>query len=226
MGNTIVACGMIFIAHATTVAKVVYNKIDETLDFFSVYFCPEKPSYLLVTDNLDLPAEDLSNFIDLFDEIIRKASGLLIMPLKMINDKKFAIHVYEMSSTFITQNVSHPQNIVTVCEKMLMYIAQNKNKIIEPSNKRVIKTVNLHGFDYDIPVNFWYTFDVDGVHKVFFFAHVSSMENYKGIIIAVDKNIEANHSLLIKMKQSGLDYYDQTLGINTTHSVNKQMDFI
>jgi len=225
MGNNIVAYGKTFIATTVNVAKVIYDKIDETCDFFSVHVCPEKPSYKLATDNLHIPPEDLSIFMEILD-VAQKALGLIIMPLTMLNDKKFTIHVYETSSAFITQNAIQPQNVVTMCEKMLMYVAQNKTKIIEPSNKQVIKTVNLHGFDYDIPVNFWYTFDVDGVHKVFFFAHISSMENYKGIIIAVDKNIEAIHSLLIKMKQSGIDYYDQTLGIDTTYSVNKQMDFI
>ena len=204
-------------------STIIYNKVDETLDFISFHLCPNKPSYKLATDNLHIPEEDLSMLMALFN-LACEAFGLLIVPFKMINDKKFTVHIYETATVFMTQGAQQSQNIVSACDKMLMYIAQNRSKIDEPVNKQILKTVDIHSDDYDIPVNFWYTFEIDTGRKIYFFVHISVISNYKGVVIAVDKNNERNLTL---MKEEALDYYDQTCGaVDADYCEDKKMDFI
>lgn len=210
--------------------------VHDVLDYLSYHICQEKPSYHLVTDSLQIPKEDLSNLEKIFNAI-RDGLGLLIVPFLLLNDKKFVIHIYETASVFISPNNPTQLNTVTTCEKMLMYIAQNQNKITEQRDKQVIKTVTLHDNDYDIPVNYWYTLkidntpnvnntpNIDNTIKVYFFAHISVLQNYKGIVIAVDKRKDI--TILSTIKKSALDFYDQTLGLqNNPLNLNKKMDFI
>jgi len=225
MNNNVTQWIMTFITNSVITVNTVYKSLDKICDYLSVNVCLEKPTYNLVAENLHIP-EDESVLAQIFNAI-QKAAGVIIVPVKMLNDKKFAVHVYESAATFTTQNVTMPQNIVTTCEKMLIYISSDKNKIIERTYNQVIKTVNLHDVEYEIPVNYWYTYNIDNTHKVFFYVHVSIIQNYKSVIIAVDKNIEADNSFLAKMKQDALNYYDQTLGINNTiFCTNERMDFI
>lgn len=227
MGNYIISTYILpIIVNAGKHARTLYDKTDVTLDYVSVHMCMEKPSHDLAASNLHIPEKDLSLLMQL-SAFVRETLRLMIVPIKMLNDKKFAIHVYETSASFMTQNIEQPQNIVTLCEKMLMYITFDQNKIIEPTNKQVIKMINLHGIDHNIPVEYWYTYKIDDIHKVFFFIHVLPLQNYKSIILAVDKNVDATNSFLTKMKQSALDHYDQTLGKNDIkYSTHKRMDFI
>ena len=212
---------MPLIVKTTGTAKMICGKVDATLDFASVNMCITKPTYNLVTDHLNLPQEDLSIFAQIFS-VASKIPGMLILPLKMLNDKKFVVHMYESSTVFMSPNMTATnQDIVSTCSKVLIYIAHHKNKIVESLINQATKTIDLHGTDYDIPVNYWYTFNIDGTHQIFFFAHVSPMQ--KSVMIAVDKQIEADHSLLQKMKDNALNYFDQTAGRNgAQQSTNTQ----
>ena len=226
MGNIIATIAVSVFDLGCNIVQWTYDTSDGFLDLVSVYVCMEKPSYDLALNNLHIPAENVPLLTMIFD-LLQGAVGLATIPLKKLNDKKFTIHIYETSIAFVTQKMEQSQDIVTLCEKMLIYIAQNRNKIVEPANKQIIKVVNLNNIDYDVPVNFWYTLNIDGTNKVFFFAHVSSVHNYKGIIIAVNKDSEAHHSLLTSMKHSALNYYDQTLGkSNEISNTNRHVNFI
>lgn len=216
MGNKIVVT-------VTYVANVIHTKTHQALDFISFHVCPSRPSHKLATDNLHIPAEDLSVLAEIFN-LIRDALGLVIIPFQSLNDKKFTVHIFETATVFLSPNNPQVQNVTPTCEKVLMYIAQHKNKIVEPVNKQIKKTVSLNGNDYEIPVNFWYTFNIDNNNQIYFFAHVSVVANYKGVIIAVSNDKEP---ALTKMKNEALDYYNQNLGMpNINYIPNKQMNFI
>lgn len=210
----------------TTVVNVsnwVYNKTHETLDFLSVHLCPSRPSHKLATDNLHIPAEDLSVLMQIFN-LLGEALGLVIVPFQMLNDKKFSVHIYETAIVFASPGAPQTQNTVNTCEKMLMYIAQNRSNIAEPIDKQIIKTVTIDNEDYDVPVNFWYSFEITTGSKVYFFAHISVMSHYKGVVIATRNDTATNLAL---MKSEALDFYDQTIGKKSAvYSTDKKMDFI
>jgi len=215
--------GTKFTTFVSDAAKYVQKKAHGILDYLSYNMCQERPSYRLATDNLHIPAEDLSVLMQILS-MIATALGLVIVPIQMLNDKKFVIHIYETATVFTSFNNPTPQNIVTTCEKMLMFIAQNRGKIIEPRDKQVIKTATLHNNDYDIPVNYWYTLNINN-NKVYFFAHISVLHNYRGVVLAVDNRRDI--TILSTLKQSAIDLYDQNLGVRSTpQNRNKIMDFI
>lgn len=198
-----------------------YEKTHEILDYLSFNACPNRPSYKLATDNLQIPEADLTIIRQLL-ELFSKALGLVIMPFQALNDKKFSVHVYETTNIFMTQNMPNKNDsIITTCDKMLIYICQHKNKINEPLNKQVLKTVSIDNTDYDLPVNCWYSFNIDTEHMVYFYTHVS-VSGYKGIVIAVNNNESANLKLI---KDEAIDYYDHSLGVKN-FSRNKKTDFI
>src|SRR5690349_16497240 len=131
------------------VIRAIGNGIHKVLDYISFNWCPERPTYRLATDNLHIPDEDMTVVMQIVN-LIAKGLGLLIAPFQMLSDKKFTIHIYETTTVFVTPANPTPQNIVPTCEKMLMYIAQNRSKIIEPVSKQILKTVTLQNKDYDI----------------------------------------------------------------------------
>ena len=204
-------------------SNIVYNKTDEFFDYLSFHICPNKPSHKLAMDNLHMPTEDL-NFMMMVLEIISKVLGLAIVPLKILNDKKFTVHIYESVNVFMMQNAQQPQNVISTCDKALMYIAQNADKIAEPANKRITKTIDIHNNDYTIPVNFWYTFNIDNDHKVYIFVYISIQSNYKGVVIAIDRN---NINNLTLFRNEVLDNYNQNNGVvGAEHIIDQQADFI
>ena len=205
------------------VIRAIGKGIHKVLDYISFNWCPERPTYRLATDNLHIPDDDMTVIMQIVN-LIAKGLGLLIAPFQMLSDKKFTIHIYETATVFVSPNNPAQHNIVPTCERMLMYIAQNRNKIIEPVSKQIIKTVTLQDRDYDIPVNFWYNFKIDNEHKVYFFAHISVLQNYRGVVIAVDRR---NADNLVMIKQIALDFYDQTIGAqNAPYNNGQRMDFI
>ena len=205
------------------VSNIIHEHTHEALDYLSFHLCPDRPSHKLAIDNLHIPEEDLAFLMQVL-QLIWEALGLVIVPFKMLNDKKFTVHIYETATVFTLQNNQQIQNIVPTCDKIFIYIAQNKSKIIEPSNKQIIKTVSINNDDYDIPINFWYSFNIDTDHKVYFFAHVSAISSYKGVVVAVDYK---NATSLSLMKDQAIDFYNQTLGSPAaTVCTDKKMDFI
>jgi hypothetical protein len=204
-------------------SNIAYDKMDELFDYLSFHMCPNKPSHKLAMDNLHMPAED-RNLVMMVLEILSSAIGLAIVPFKLINDKKFTPHIYESLNVFMMQNAQQPQNIVNICDKVLMYIAQNTDKIAEPENKRITKTVDIHNNNYTIPVNFWYTFNIDNTHKVYIFVYISVISNYRGVAIATDRNNIANMTLF---RTQVLDNYNQNNGaVGVAHIIGQQADFI
>lgn len=217
-----------FVVTYNNVSNFLKEKTHAALDFFSTNLCQDKPSYKLATDNLHIPEEDLTILMQVLN-LVRDMLGLAIVPFQMLIDKKFSIHIYEQATVFVSPNNPAPQNIISTSDKMLIYIAQNRNKIIEPASKQIIKTITIDHNDYDLPVNFWYTFDIDNTHKVYIFVHVSVIQNYKGVVIAANAGNEANLPL---MKDKAMDHYNHTLGLQQlTYAYNaitmsKKMDFL
>lgn len=214
-----------FVVTVVNVANYLKNKTHEVLDYCSIYLCSDKPTYKLATDNLHIPEEDLTVLMQIFN-MVRDALGLAIVPFKMLSDKKFSVHIYETATVFASPNNPQPQNTVTTCDKMLMYIAHHRNKIAEPASKQVLKTTYLHNDDYDLPVNFWYTFNIDNLYRVHIFVHISTIQNYKGVVVASGYNDNSN---LTRMKQEALDYYDHTLGRktpNVIYNIAKRLNFL
>jgi len=199
-----------------------HDKTHKTFDFISVNLCPNKPSHKLATDHLQLSEGDLT-FIKQILEFISGALGLIVTPFQMINDKKFSIHVYESASVFTTRDEHNiNNNNVSTCDKIIIYIAQNRNKVTEPVAKQLTKTVNIHNIEYDVPVNLWYTFTIDNDHKVYAYIHTSTACDYKGALIAVDNKNATNLSL---MKEKAIEHYNHTLG-TAKFSTDKKTDFI
>lgn len=191
------------------IANKIYDKINISLDFVSYHLCPDRPTNKLATDNLQIPAQDL-RFLEKIGEFVHEVLALCIMPVELIINKKFSIHMFESSSVFALPNNQPVHNLVTTCEKMLIYIGQNKNKITDPPHQQIIKTVSIDNKDYDIPVNFWYKFQIDVNAKIYFYVHCSTLSNYKGVVIAVNANNVANLSL---MKDTAINFYNQTMGV-------------
>jgi hypothetical protein len=98
------------------------------------------------------------------------------------------------------------------------------NNIIEPPNKQITMAVNIFDNEHIIPVNAWYTFNIDPQHHIYIFIYVSAASNYRGIVTAVDKNNANNRTLF---RDRVLDYYDQTVGqVDAPYAVNQELDFI
>lgn len=204
-------------------ARFIYNKIDKALDYISYKLCPDRPTYRLATANLHIPNEDLS-CVERIVNIVGKTLGLIVVPFQMLNNKKFTIHIYETTTTFTTPNGPQVVNSVYTCDKMLIYIAQNRNKIIESIDNQILKTATINNHDYDIPINFWYSFNIDETHKVYFFVHISLITNYRGVVISVDKKKSENLTLI---KNKAIDFYDQTIGQqNQQYTTDARIDFI
>lgn len=210
MGQVICKAVNVTINKVVDVSNVIYTKTHEVLDYVSYHVCPSRPSYKLATDNLHIPLEDASLMAQIF-EIIKKTLGIVIIPFEALNDKKFCVHIYETSNVFLTPGNQQAQYIVNTCDKMFMYIAQNKSCIVEPEEKQTRKDVNINQIDYNMPVNFWYTFKISSTEKVYFFAHSSVKSNYRGIVIA-SNNTTTESKYLEKIKDAALNFYNQAAG--------------
>ena len=199
--------------------------INKTLICLSHQLCI-KPSRKLIAHHFNIP-DTFASIGERVLDTVKKSFGIVILPFQIINDIKFTLHKYESLSAYISPGSNtNPQNTVTLCEKMLIYLAQNKNKITEPVTQRTLCSVNIHNTDYDIPIDKWYTLKI-GAQKLFFFVQTSIMQNYRGVLIASNNKIESKNSLLPKIKQLAIDNYDQTLGTNNTSvSTNSQSNFI
>src|SRR5690349_507190 len=89
------------ITNVVSAANYINNKTHEVLDFLSVHLLPDRPSYRLATDNLHIPEVDMTVLMQIFN-LVKDALGLVIVPFQMLNDKKFAIHVYETATIFMS----------------------------------------------------------------------------------------------------------------------------
>jgi hypothetical protein len=85
----------------------------------------------------------------------------------------------------------------------------NHDKITEKRDKWLVRNVEIHKIDYDLPVNLWYTYKFNKDEKIYFYIHVSSTSNYKGVIFAA---VRSNVSLLSKIKNQAIQNYSQTCG--------------
>lgn len=204
------------------IANGIYKKVDIALDFVSYHVCPDRPTNKLATDNLQIPAQDLQ-FLEKIGEFVHELVALCIVPFELLSNKKFAIHMFESSSVFALPNNQPVHNLVSTCDKILIYIGKHKNKILDPENKQIIKTVSIDNKDYDIPVNSWYNFQIDVNKKVYFYIHCSTLSNYKGVIVAVNG---LNVTSLSLMKNTAINFYDQTLGANYVNNGNMRENFI
>ena len=210
-----------FVTTFGNITSAINTKSHDTLDFLSFHYCQEKPTHKLATDNLHIPGEDLTLLMQIFN-LARESLGLAIVPFKMLTDKKFSVHIYETSAIFVSPYNPMPQNIISTCEKMLIYINCYKEKIVEPENKRIINHVTIDGHDCALPVNLWYTFNMDTSRKVYFFIYVGT--GYKGIVLAVDNTNDKN---LSAMKDYAINFYDiLNKNKNMTYNPVKVMDFI
>lgn len=200
------------------ISNKVYNKVNETLDFVSYHVCPDRPTNRLATDNLQIPPQDLG-FLEKIGEFIHEVLGLCIMPFEMLINKKFSIHIYESSNVFPMPggNNQPVQNSITTCDKVLIYIGQNNDKVLDSRDKQIIKTVQIDNKDYELPVNWWYHFKIDDDKKVYFYIHCSTLSNYKGVVVAVNKINETN---LATMKDKIIEFYNQTLGVRVVNNNN------
>ena len=197
------------------ISNKIYNHVDKFLDFVSYHLCPDRPTNKLATDNLQIPPQDLQ-FLEQIGKLIHEVITVCITPIEMVINKKFTIHVFESSNVF-TMNNQPIHNLVSTCDKILIYIGQNRNKIIDHPSKQIIKTVSIDNRDYDIPVNFWYNFQIDVNINVYIYIHCSSLSNYKGVVVAIDKQNVENLSL---MKNTAINFYDQTLGVPAVGGIN------
>jgi len=190
-----------------TAASVVKD-IHEVLDDISYDVCPEKPTVQLALFSMNIPQKDM-NIIESILSGLHYVFNLATMPAKALSDKKFSTHLYE-STSFFRSMTGQMQNKTTIssCEKMLIYISHNIRSVQEPTEKQVRQTVTLGEDDYVLPVNLWYTFCVDNT-KVYFYAHVSVLEGYQGILLAATTR---NVAVFETMKANSLNHYNDTLG--------------
>lgn len=203
-----------------------WKKSNKFLDLLSRKICFKKPTLNLVSQRMKLPnvnASILSNIFNVAnianDNIALALAGtlasVLTVPFQMLNDKKFVTLLSGTSTAFAMANNPQPQTIVTDCEKMLMYIAKNRNKIKEPAHEQILTTTTIHNKDYDLPVEEWYTFKISPTEKIYFFVHISPTQDNKSILLASKKKTEKMSSLIGKMKTSAKTFYNQTLAKKT-----------
>lgn len=206
----------------TTISNEIYEFIDIVLEVISYNLLPDKPTLKLASDNLQIQQRDL-RFFERICEFIHESVALCIMPIELLINKKFTFHMYETANVFSLQNNQSTHNVVSICDKMMMYISQNINKISEPRHKQVIKTVLIGNNECDVPVNQWYKFEISSKIKVYFNIQCSVHSNYKGIIIAANGKCFENLSLI---KDKAIDFYDQTLSISHSEIFDNRKNFI
>ncbi len=86
MGSTLsnIGNGIVNGANATVQA------LDDCLDYISVNWCPEKPTYDLVMKCLHLPERDSNILQDILETFLANTIGLVtITPFRKLTDKKF-----------------------------------------------------------------------------------------------------------------------------------------
>jgi hypothetical protein len=189
--------------------KAAYDSINEFLDFMSVNACLEKPTLHLVTICLNMPVPDRDIIQALLTNLWRLVS-LITIPAKLLSDKKFCTHAYETS--FIFQNnvgQVNPHNSVTLCEKVLIYLASKSHRVKEPRRDQMVQGITIDNNDYDIPVNLWYTLDMKNSRKIYFYVYISVSTGYKGILLAANKD---DTDLFVLIKEKVIKHYTKTLG--------------
>ena len=180
---------------------------DNFCDYLSYNYCLEKPTVYLVIINMDIPAPEkhaLEIIANAFYDII----GILSLPLKMLNDKKFSVHGYESSNVFVNNNATKT-NDIDFYEIILIFISKHSNKIAEPAAKRMLKNIMINKKDYDVPISTWLTFIMDNNKKIYFYIHISAIKGYKGILFAA---LNEDNTLLATIKKDATEYYMTTLG--------------
>ncbi len=190
----------------------LHAKFSELLDYLSKNAGNESPSLHLVTQCMNLPIPDR----DVIHALLANLWGfisLVTVPVKLVNDRKFCTHVYETAHVFRSdqgQSNQHHPPATSFCEKIIMYIASHSRSILEPPENRMTQNVMIGSEDYDVPVNLWHSVMFEN-KKIFFYIHISTINGYKGVLFATDKE---NVDLLPKIKDTINEHYTKNLGRN------------
>lgn len=188
-----------------------YTFYDTVLDDVSYSMCLSKPTYQLVFDRLEIPKTDQGVIEDLL-HFAWDVAGLIVKPMKYVNDKKFCTHTYETSRIFRTPNGGMAANSeISNCDKILIYLANHANNIEEPREKRITRDVTVGDNDYTIPSELWYTFNIDDDNSIYFYIHISVTQAYTGLLLAVNRE---RSTRLNTFKDLALDHYNRTMGQN------------
>ncbi|AYV76975.1 MAG: hypothetical protein Barrevirus6_13 [Barrevirus sp.] len=188
--------------------------INSILDYTSEKML-EKPTAHLLTDHMKIQVHHNNLYEDLIN-LVYDVANIFISPIKMINDRKFAVLSFDPSYSFVSQNLDPSQNQsdiskkpVNLCDKVIIYISGHLDKVTEEKKDRRMHNITIDNTDYSVPINSWYTFDTGIDKKLYFYIHLSIVNGSKTIVFAIHKEKEDQLNI---MKDKVIDYYMKTLG--------------
>lgn len=169
-----------------------------------------KPTEHLVVASLKVSLHSpVENLIQQIMDTFLAIPNYIVMPAKILNDRKFCRHVYSSRDAFRSMPPGQTCVIpIQMYQQVLIYLADHTSKIREPPRNRHMETFTINNTNYDVPTTMWYTFRLNTTSDIYFYVHVYP-DGHVSIIIACHYQTDLRSSF----KQNAIAHYNKSLGL-------------